>query len=135
MSKITLFDKLHQENHAVHKSSLLLLAEFRSADGLPSLSHRITFHLTEILYIYTCMYSVYKVSSHETKLYLMYFLRFKTPICTMKSCSLDVLSAEVLHDTRRFSEQAPVLTEVPSTHRFLSSIAGIFHQSPAPEKH
>lgn len=68
MSKITLFDKLHQETHAVHKSSLLLLAEFRSADGLPSLSHRITFHLTEILYIYTCMYSVYKVSSHETKL-------------------------------------------------------------------
>lgn len=52
----------------------------------------------------------------------------------MKSCSLDVLSAEVLHDTRRFSEQAPVLTEVPSTHHFLSSIAGIFHQSPIMEE-
>lgn len=68
MSKITQFDQLHQENHPVYKLSLLLLAEFRSADGLPSLSNRITFHLTEILNIYTCMYSVYKVSSHETKL-------------------------------------------------------------------
>lgn len=51
----------------------------------------------------------------------------------MKSCSLDALSAEVLHDTRRFSEQAPVLTEVPSTRHFLSSIAGIFHQFPIME--
>lgn len=71
MSKIdffTLFDELHHENHPVHMLSLILLAEFRSADGLPSLSNRITFHLTEILYKYTCMYSVNKVSSHETKL-------------------------------------------------------------------
>lgn len=50
--------------------------------------------------------------------------------CTMKNCSLNALSAEVLHDTRRFSEQAPILTEVLSTRRFLSSIAGIFHQFP-----
>lgn len=51
----------------------------------------------------------------------------------MKNCSLDALSAEVLHDTRRFSGQAPVLTEVPSTRHFLSSIAGIFHQFPITE--
>ena len=73
-SKIILFDKLYQVNHPVHMLYLLLLAEFRSADGLPSLSNRITFHLIEILYIYTCMYSVYKVSSHETKLcYYVFF--------------------------------------------------------------
>lgn len=76
----TLFDKLHKENHPIHLFSLLLLAEFRSADGLPSLSNRITFHLVEILYIYTCMYSVYKVSSHETKLCHYVFLRSETPI-------------------------------------------------------
>lgn len=51
----------------------------------------------------------------------------------MKSCSLNALSAEVLHDIRRFSEQAPILTEVLSTHHFLSSIAGIFHQFPITE--
>lgn len=75
----TLFDKLHKENHPIHLF-LLLLAEFRSADGLPSLSNRITFHLVEILYIYTCMYSLYKVSSHETKLCHYVFLRSETPI-------------------------------------------------------
>lgn len=51
----------------------------------------------------------------------------------MKSCSLNALTAEVLHDTRRFSEQAPILTEVLSTHHFLSSIARIFHQFPIME--
>lgn len=51
----------------------------------------------------------------------------------MKSCSLNALSAEVLRDTHRFSEQAPILTEVLSTHHFLSSVAGIFHQFPIME--
>lgn len=51
----------------------------------------------------------------------------------MKSCSLNALTAEVLHDTRRFSEQAPILTEVLSTRHFLSSIARIFHQFPIME--
>lgn len=115
--------------------SLLLLAEFRSADGLPSLSNRIAFHLIEILHIYTCMYSVYKVSSHETKLHHRVFFWGLRPQfdCTMKSCSLNALTAEVLHDTRRFSEQAPILTEVLSTRHFLSSIARIFHQFPIME--
>lgn len=51
----------------------------------------------------------------------------------MKSCSLNALTAEVLHDTHRFLEQAPTLTEVLSAHHFLSSIAGIFHQFPIME--
>lgn len=51
----------------------------------------------------------------------------------MKSCSLNALTAEVLRDTHRFSEQAPILTEVRSTHHFLSSIAGTFHQFPITE--
>lgn len=68
MSKIILFDKFHKENYPGNILPLLLLAEFESADGLPSLSNRITCHLVEILYIYTCMHCVYKVSSHETKL-------------------------------------------------------------------
>lgn len=114
--------------------SSLLLAEFRLADGLPSLSHRITFHLIEILYIYTCMYSVYKVSSHETKFCHYVFFEVQDPnLTTRKSYALNALSAEVLHDTRRFSEQAPVLTEVLSTHHFLSSVAGIFRQFPIME--
>lgn len=79
MSKIVLFDKLHEENHPVRILSLLLLADFRSADELPSLSNRITFHLIEILYIYTCMYSVYKVSSHETNLCHYVFFEVEDP--------------------------------------------------------
>lgn len=82
LSKIVLFDKCHKVDHPVHRF-LLLLAEFRSADGLPSLSNRITFHLIEILYIYTCMYSVNKVSSHETKLRHYVFFEVQDPKLTI----------------------------------------------------
>lgn len=83
------------------------------------------------------MYSVFEVSQHETKLHHCVFCSedwVLNLIFTMKSCFLNAWSEEVLHDTHRFSEQAPILTEVLSTRHFLSSKAGIFHQFPVPEK-
>lgn len=55
-----------------------------------------------------------------------------TPIrqFAIKSCSLDVVSVEVLHDIHRFSAQAPVLMKVQSVHHFLSSTVTICHQFP-----
>lgn len=97
---------------------------------LPTLSNRIYIVIWFKLLI--DIFSLYKVPSHETKLLIFPLRHSMTPIrqLAIKSCSLGVVSVEVLRDIHRFSAQAPVLMKVQSVHHFLSSTVMISHQFP-----